>query len=82
MNYRALLLNSASKRKPIDESVWCRAEMEKIVKQFEKLSRDGFQLLKAEKATVKQAEQRVGPRPSLNDCVEGLQNLYIMHRDE
>jgi hypothetical protein len=56
--------------------------MDKIVKQFEKLSRDGFQLLKAEKATVKQAEQRVGPRPSLNDCVEGLQNLYIMHRDE
>ena len=56
--------------------------MEKIVKQFEKLSRDGFQLLKAEKATVKQAEQWVGPRPSLNDCVEGLQNLYIMHRDE
>jgi len=57
-------------------------ELEKIVKSFEKLWRDGMGLLKAEKITAQQSEQRVGPRPSLNDCFQGLHDLYIMHRDE
>lgn len=58
------------------------AELEKLVKSFEKLWRDGVGLLKAEKITTQQSEQRVGPRPSLNDCLKGLHDLYVMHRDE
>lgn len=60
----------------------CRGEMEVLCKSFEKLWRDGCQLLINEKPTVQQLQQRVGSRPSLNDCIEGLHNLYIMHRDE
>lgn len=58
------------------------ADLEKIVKSFEKLWRDGIGLLKAEKITAQQSEQRVGSRPSLNDCLKGLHDLYLMHRDE
>ncbi|XP_024357247.1 uncharacterized protein At5g43822-like isoform X1 [Physcomitrium patens] len=63
-------------------STLLRADLEKIVKSFEKLWRDGIGLLKAEKITAQQSEQRVGSRPSLNDCLKGLHDLYLMHRDE
>jgi hypothetical protein len=58
-------------------------QLKRVRNSLEKIWRDGQQLLKAEKhATPKQLEQRVGPRPSLQDCLDGLHSLYQMHHDE
>ncbi|KAL2643966.1 hypothetical protein R1flu_011553 [Riccia fluitans] len=60
------------------------SDFHRVVVALEKICRDGCQLLKAEKPqpTPQQLQQRVGPRPSLHDCVEGLRSLYQMHYDE
>ncbi|KAL3697101.1 hypothetical protein R1sor_011177 [Riccia sorocarpa] len=59
-------------------------DFHRVVLALEKIWRDGCQLLKAEKPqpTPQQLQQRVGPRPSLHDCLEGLRSLYQMHYDE
>ncbi|XP_024514928.1 uncharacterized protein At5g43822-like [Selaginella moellendorffii] len=59
-------------------------DLEDVCKDFEKLWRDAANLLKNEKPkpTRQQVQQRFGSRPSLEDCVSGLKDLYAMHRDE
>ncbi|BBM98706.1 hypothetical protein MPTK1_1g15600 [Marchantia polymorpha subsp. ruderalis] len=60
------------------------SDLSRVVAALEKVWRDGCQLLKAERQqpTASQMQQRVGPRPSLQDCVNGLHTLYQMHFDE
>ncbi|CAM6115991.1 unnamed protein product [Calypogeia fissa] len=59
------------------------SELKRVRNSLEKLWRDGQQLVRAEKnLTPKQLQQRVGPRPSLQDCTDGLYSLYQMHCDE
>ncbi|MCO5603249.1 hypothetical protein L7F22_057397 [Adiantum nelumboides] len=59
-------------------------DFERIKDAFKRLWHESSQLLRAEKlqSTSSQAQQRFGLGPSLNECVEGLENLFIMHRDE
>ncbi|KAJ7543235.1 hypothetical protein O6H91_09G030300 [Diphasiastrum complanatum] len=59
-------------------------ELEKVSKSIEKSWHDGCNLLRAERPqpTLQQAQQRIGSRPSLNDCLDGLKALYTMHHDE
>lgn len=59
-------------------------EMIRVRNSLEKIWRDGQQLLRAEKqqATPQQLRRRVGARPSLQDCIDGLHSLYQMHSDE
>eukprot|EP00250_Pteridium_aquilinum_P012146 c20534_g1_i1 orf=345-932(-) len=56
----------------------------RIKDAFKRLWLESSQLLKAEKlkSTSNQAQQRFGLGPSLNECIEGLENLFVMHRDE
>lgn len=51
---------------------------------LEKVVRDGRQLVKGGSAvaTAKQLQQRVGVKPSLADCLEGLRLLSEMHHSE
>ncbi|CAM6083448.1 unnamed protein product [Calypogeia fissa] len=59
------------------------SELKRVKNSLEKLWRDGQQLVRAEKnLTPKQLQQRVGPRPSLQDCTDGLYSLYQMHCGE
>lgn len=55
-----------------------------IVLSLEKIFRDGRQLVKGGSAapTATQLKQRVGVKPSLSDCLEGLKILYEMHHSE
>ncbi|KAI5067136.1 hypothetical protein GOP47_0017664 [Adiantum capillus-veneris] len=59
-------------------------DFEKIKDAFKRLWHESSQLLKAEKlqSTSSQAQQRFGLGPSLNECIEGLENLFTMHKDE
>eukprot|EP00249_Psilotum_nudum_P001461 c13925_g1_i1 orf=458-1045(-) len=59
-------------------------DMDKVWKALEKIWRDACQLLKAEKMqpTQQQAQKCYGLRPSINQCLDGLEALYVMHRDE
>lgn len=59
-------------------------DFEKLKDSFKRLSHESCQLLKAEKlqSTSTQAQQRFGIGPSLNECIQGLENLFTMHRDE
>ncbi|CAM6104064.1 unnamed protein product [Calypogeia fissa] len=58
-------------------------ELKRVRNSLEKIWCDGQQLLRAEKQlTPQQQHQRVGPRPSLQDCLDGLFSIYEMHRDE
>ncbi|XP_058098614.1 uncharacterized protein At5g43822-like isoform X5 [Magnolia sinica] len=59
-------------------------EFHGIVISLEKTVRDGKQLLKggSMQPTVHQMQLRVGIRPSLADCVDGLRSLYDMHLAE
>ncbi|KAJ0025892.1 hypothetical protein Pint_09207 [Pistacia integerrima] len=61
-----------------------REEFRGIVFSFEKLYRDGRQLVKggSNQLTVKQLQQRVGVKPCLADCLDGLMILHDMHYSE
>lgn len=55
-----------------------------VSSSLEKVVRDGRQLVKGGSAvaTAKQLQQRVGVKPSLADCLEGLRLLSEMHHSE
>nr|XP_027093205.1 uncharacterized protein At5g43822-like isoform X2 [Coffea arabica] len=55
-----------------------------VSSSLEKVVRDGRQLVKGGStvATAKQLQQRVGIKPSLADCLEGLRLLSEMHHSE
>lgn len=65
--------------------VWsCREEFHGIVLSLEKIHRDSRQLVKggSTQMTVKQLQQRLGVKPSLQDCLDGLMLLHDMHHSE
>ncbi|KAJ8618357.1 hypothetical protein MRB53_014543 [Persea americana] len=55
-----------------------------IVMSLEKIVRDGNQLLKggSMQPTTHQMQLRVGIRPSVEDCLDGLKSLHEMHHSE
>ncbi|XP_075113470.1 uncharacterized protein At5g43822-like isoform X2 [Nicotiana tabacum] len=55
-----------------------------VVLSLEKMVRDGRQLVKGgyTQVTVKQLQQRVGVKPSIADCLDGLKLLCEMHQSE
>ncbi|OIT21057.1 PREDICTED: uncharacterized protein At5g43822-like [Nicotiana attenuata] len=55
-----------------------------VVLSLEKMVRDGRQLVKggSTQVTVKQLQQRVGVKPSIADCLDGLKLLCEMHQSE
>ncbi|XP_047325165.1 uncharacterized protein At5g43822 [Impatiens glandulifera] len=59
-------------------------EFHGIVVWLEKNARHGKHLIKGGsiKATPKQLQQRIGLKPSIADCLDGLQNLHEMHLAE
>lgn len=59
-------------------------DFRRVKDALERLWHESSQIFKAEKlqSTSSQARQRFGLGPSLNECIEGLENLYVMHRDE
>lgn len=59
-------------------------EFHSIVFFLEKTLRDGRQLVKggSVQATPKQLQQRIGIKPCLADCLDGLSNVYEMHHSE
>ncbi|XP_038888522.1 uncharacterized protein At5g43822 isoform X2 [Benincasa hispida] len=59
-------------------------ELGNIVRSMEKINRDGKQLVKggSNQPSMKQLQQRVGLKPSLEDCLNGLMLLCNMHRSE
>uniref|UniRef100_A0A1J3G1N4 Uncharacterized protein n=1 Tax=Noccaea caerulescens TaxID=107243 RepID=A0A1J3G1N4_NOCCA len=57
-------------------------EFRRCVSTFEKLHRDGSsQLLKMEQSKLRVSE-RIGVKPCIADCLEGLSLLYEMHESE
>ncbi|XP_057483536.1 uncharacterized protein At5g43822-like isoform X3 [Actinidia eriantha] len=59
-------------------------EFHGVVIFLEKSLRDGRQLVKGGsiQATPKQLQQRIGIKPSLADCLDGLRLLHEMHQSE
>ncbi|XP_031744201.1 uncharacterized protein At5g43822 isoform X3 [Cucumis sativus] len=59
-------------------------ELGNIVNSMEKIYRDGKQLVKggSNQPSIKQLQQKVGLKPSLEDCLNGLMLLCHMHRSE
>lgn len=59
-------------------------EFHSIVLSFEKIVRDGRHQVKcgSTRPTMKQLQQRVGIKPSLADCLDGLSILCEMHQSE
>ncbi|PKI55100.1 uncharacterized protein At5g43822 [Punica granatum] len=59
-------------------------EFRGIVLSLEKILRDSRQLVKAGSGqlTVKQLQQRIGVKPTLQDCLDGLMLLRDMHQSE
>ncbi|KAG2698102.1 hypothetical protein I3760_07G134800 [Carya illinoinensis] len=59
-------------------------EFHGIVFSIEKIHRDSKQQIKggSSKPNAKQLQQRVGVKPSLVDCLDGLLVLYDMHHSE
>ncbi|KAM3205433.1 putative protein isoform X4 [Capsicum annuum] len=55
-----------------------------VVLSLEKLVRDGRQLIKggSVQITVKQLQQRIGIKPCIADCLDGLNLLSEMHQSE
>ncbi|KAM7518082.1 hypothetical protein LguiB_017044 [Lonicera macranthoides] len=55
-----------------------------VVWSLEKIHRDGRQLVKrgSNQPTTKQLQQRIGIKPTLADCLEGLRLLHEMHQAE
>lgn len=59
-----------------------REEFGRCVSTFEKLHRDGTsQLLKMEQSKLR-VRERIGVKPCIADCLEGLSLLYEMHDSE
>ncbi|XP_054802926.1 uncharacterized protein At5g43822 isoform X4 [Prosopis cineraria] len=56
-------------------------EFHKIVLSLERIHRDGRQLVKGGSScpTMKQLQQRLGIKPSLTDCLDGLLFLHDIH---
>ncbi|XP_056177253.1 uncharacterized protein At5g43822 isoform X2 [Syzygium oleosum] len=56
-------------------------EFHGVVMSLEKIHRDGKQLVKggSRQPSVKHLQQRVGVKPCLQDCLDGLMILYEMH---
>ena len=61
-----------------------RGEFHGIVFSLEKILRDSWQLVKGGsiQVTPKQLQQRIGIKPCLADCLDGLRLLYEMHQSE
>jgi hypothetical protein len=61
-----------------------REEFHGIVLSIEKIHRDSRQQIKggSSKLSAKQLQQRVGIKPSLADCLDGLMVLCDMHHSE
>ncbi|XP_074373026.1 uncharacterized protein At5g43822 isoform X2 [Apium graveolens] len=60
-------------------------EFRAVVISLEKIARDGRQLLKGGGSVhpkIGQLQQRIGIKPSLSDCLEGLVQLHDMHQSE
>ncbi|KAL8054274.1 hypothetical protein ABFS82_05G129100 [Erythranthe guttata] len=59
-------------------------ELHSVVRSLEKIVRDSKQLVKVGSAqpTAKQLRQRVGVKPTLADCLDGLRLLQEMHQSE
>ncbi|XP_008237966.1 PREDICTED: uncharacterized protein At5g43822 isoform X2 [Prunus mume] len=60
-------------------------EFHGIVLSFGKIHRDGRQMVKgggSNQLTIRQLQQRVGVKPSLADCLDGLMLLQEMHCSE
>ncbi|XP_050945823.1 uncharacterized protein At5g43822 isoform X2 [Cucumis melo] len=59
-------------------------ELGNVVNSMEKIYRDGKQLVKggSNQPSIKQLQQRVGLKPSLEDCLNGLMVLCNMHRSD
>ncbi|KAI3424027.1 uncharacterized protein J3R85_010679 [Psidium guajava] len=59
-------------------------EFHGVVMSLEKIHRDSKQLVKggSGQLSVKHLQQRVGVKPCLQDCLDGLMILYEMHRSE
>ncbi|OAY33090.1 uncharacterized protein At5g43822 [Manihot esculenta] len=59
-------------------------EFRGIVLFLEKMHRDGRQLVKggSSQLSAKQLQQRIGTKPCLTDCLDGLMILHEMHRSE
>ncbi|XP_057429424.1 uncharacterized protein At5g43822 isoform X2 [Lotus japonicus] len=55
-----------------------------VVLSLEKIHREGRQLVKggSSRPTIKQLQQRVGIKPTLNDCLDGLLFLHEIHNSE
>ncbi|OIT03938.1 PREDICTED: uncharacterized protein At5g43822-like [Nicotiana attenuata] len=55
-----------------------------VMLSLEKMVRDGRQLVKggSTQVTVKQLQQRIGIKPSIADCLDGLKLLCEMHQSE
>ncbi|XP_069153583.1 uncharacterized protein At5g43822 isoform X2 [Solanum lycopersicum] len=55
-----------------------------VVLSLDKMVRDGRQLIKggSVQKNVKQLQQHVGMKPSIADCLDGLQLLYEMHQSD
>lgn len=58
-----------------------REEFHAIVLSLEKLHRDSGQLIKggSSQTSLKQLQQRIGLKPSLADCLDGLKIFHDMH---
>lgn len=61
-----------------------REDFRGITLSLEKIVRDGRQLVKGGSGlvTAKQQQQRVGIKPNLADCLDGLRILSEMHNSE
>lgn len=61
-----------------------REEFRGVVMSLEKILRDGRQQAKggSAQATTKQLQLRVGVKPSLADCLDGIKLLHEMHLSE
>lgn len=58
-------------------------EFHGIVLVLDKIARDGGQLLKGGSTpTTHQMRQRIGIKPSLADCLDGLRSIHDMHKSE
>lgn len=61
----------------------CREDFRAIVLLLEKMVRDGRQLVGGgSQLSARQLKQRVGVKPSLSDCLDGLTILHEMHSSE
>ena len=60
-----------------------REEFRLIVLSLEKMHRDGKQLVNQGSAnSKKKLRQRIGVKPCLEDCLDGLMRLHDMHQSE